>query len=132
MKTSKVLEIIAINERLKWEHWPVYYIQMKLENWETITLWKKTKESIKVWDQISYEEIEPWKKRKEIKENPFQKRQFNQERQNLWAMIWMSYKLAFEIFYSKEEKNFQDTIKFANAIVEEAMKTYKEHEKNPA
>ena len=24
-----------------------------------------------------------------------------------------------------------DTIKFANAIVEEAMKTYKEHEKNP-
>jgi hypothetical protein len=44
----------------------------------------------------------------------------------------MSYKLAFEIFYSKEEKNFQDTIKFANAIVEEAMKTYKEHEKNSA
>ena len=129
MKKSKVLEIIAINEWLKWEHWPVYYIQMKMENWETITLWKKSKDAFKVWDEISYEEIEPWKKRKEIKENPFQRKSFNQERQNLWAMIWMAYKLAFETFYSKEEKNFQDTIKFANAIVEEAMKTYKEYEK---
>jgi hypothetical protein len=44
----------------------------------------------------------------------------------------MAYKLAFEVFYSKEEKNFADTIKLANAIVEEAMKTYKEHEKNSA
>lgn len=131
MKKSKVLEIIAINEWLKWEHWPVYYIQMKMENWETITLWKKSKDAFKVWDEITYQENWEWK-RKEIKENPFQRRSFNQEKQNLWAMIWMAYKLAFEVFYSKEEKNFADTIKLANAIVDEAMKTYQEHEKNSA
>lgn len=128
MKKSKVLEIIAINEWLKWEHGPVYYIQMKMENWETITLWKKSKDAFKVWDEITYQENWEWK-RKEIKENPFQRKSFNQEKQNLWAMIWMAYKLAFEVFYSKEEKNFADTVKLANAIVDEAMKTYQEHEK---
>lgn len=126
---ATIKEIVWINERNKGDHWPIYYITMKMDNDELITIWKKSKDSFKVGDVINYEVVEEWRKRKEIKENNFQKRTFNQERQNLWAMIWMAYKLAFEVYYSKEEKNFSETIKFANEVFKEAMKTYKENEK---
>ena len=126
---AKIKDIVGINERNKWEHGPVYYFTMKMDNDELITLWKKSKESFKVWDEVNYEVVEEGRKRREIKEAWFMRRNFNQEKQNLWAMIWMSYKLAFEVYYSKEEKNFNETIQFANAIVKEAMKTYNENEK---
>ena len=124
MKTAKIKEIVWINERNKWEHWPIYYITMKMDNEELITLWKKNKEAFKVWDEVSYEVVEEWRKRKEIKENTFQKKPFSQEAQNRGAMIWMSYKLAFEIYYDKEKENFQETVALANRIFEEAMSTY--------
>lgn len=126
---AKIKEIVWINERNKGEHGPIYYITMKMDNNELITLWKKSKESFKVWDEVNYEVVEEGRKRREIKEAWFPRRSFNQEKQNLWAMIWMSYKLAFEVYYSKEEKNFNETILFANEIVKEAMKTYNEYEK---
>ena len=124
MKTAKIKEIVWINERNKWEHWPIYYITMKMDNEELITLWKKNKEAFKVWDEVSYEVVEEWRKRKEIKENTFQKKPFSQEAQNRGAMVWMSYKLAFEIYYDKEKENFQETVALANRIFEEAMSTY--------
>ena len=122
MKTSKILEITNVNERNKWEHWPVYYITMKLENQETITLWKKKQDAFKIGDTVSYEVVEEWKRRKEIKEQPFQKKSFS-EWQNRWAMVWMAFKLAFELVY-KSEDDFQNAVALANRIFEEAMQCY--------
>lgn len=121
---AKIKDIVWINERNKGDHGPIYYITMKMDNDELITLWKKNKDSFKVWEEISYEVVEEWRKRKEIKE--FQRRPFNNEATNRGAMIWMAFKLAFEVYYNKEEKNFTDTIKFANDVFKEAMKTYKD------
>ena len=121
---AKIKDIVWINERNKGDHGPIYYITMKMDNDELITLWKKNKDSFKVWEEISYEVVEEWRKRKEIKE--FQRRPFNNEATNRGAMIWMAFKLAFEVYYNKEEKNFTDTIKFANEVFKEAMKTYKD------
>lgn len=105
---------------------------MKLDNWETITLGKKKADAFKVWDQISYEVVEEGKKWKEVKENPFQRKPFNSESNNRWAMVWMAYKLAFELVYKKED-DFQKAVLLANAIYDQAMITYgvepKEEEK---
>lgn len=127
---AKIKDIVWINERNKGDHGTIYYITMKMDNNELITLWKKDKEAFKVWEEINYEVVEEGRKRREIKE--FQKRSFNQEATNRSAMIWMAFKLAFEVYYNKEEKNFTDTIKFANEVFKEAMKTFKEDEKNTA
>ena len=120
---AKITEIVWVNERNKWEHWPIFYITMKMDNNELITLWKKNKEAFKVWDEVNYEVVEEWRKRREIKE--FQKKPFNQEKQNIWAMVWMALKLAVENYYDKEKENFQETIAFAYRLLDEAMEMYK-------
>lgn len=97
MKTSKIKEIISVNEWTKWEHWPVFYFNMKMENGETIKLWKKKQDAFKVWDTVSYEENGEWRW-KEIKEQPFVKK-YNAEANTRWAMIWMAIKLAFDKVY---------------------------------
>jgi hypothetical protein len=65
MKQSKITQILKTNE---WEskYGKMYSITLKLENWETITLNKKKQDAFKLWDNVKYEEIEAWKKRKEI------------------------------------------------------------------
>lgn len=123
MKTAIIKEIVWINERNKWEHGPVFYITMKMDNDELITLGKKSRDAFKVWDSITYEVVEEGRKWREVKENPFVKKQRNQESQNRGAMIWMSYKLAFELAY-KWEDDFQNAVALANRIFECAMDTY--------
>lgn len=123
MKTSKITEIINVNERNKWEHWPIFYITMRMENWEIITLWKKKKDAFKVWDTVSYEENWEWKWKQVIEDQrPQQKKAFG-EIQNRWAMVWMAMKLAFELVY-KTEDDFQSAVVLANRIFEEAMAMY--------
>lgn len=124
MKTWKITEITKVNKWDKWEHWPVYYISMKLDNWEQITLGKKKEDAFKVWDVVNYEEVEEGKKWKEVKENPFPKRSFNSEWNNKGAMIGMAIKVAFEAIYDKKEQNFQETMALAQRIYEEGMKMY--------
>lgn len=126
MKTAKITEITKVNKWDKWEHWPIYYISMKLDNNELITLWKKKEDAFKVGDTVNYEVVEEWKKWKEVKENPFRPRA-NSESNNVGAMIWMAYKLAFEVFYDKKEKNFKETVALAQRIFEEAMNTYESY-----
>ena len=122
MKTGKVLEILGSKE-WKGEHGSVFYINMKLDNWETISLGKKKSDAFKVWDTINYEVVEEWKKWKEVKENPFQKKVFNSESTNRGAMVGMAYKLAFELVYKKAD-DFREAVALANRIYEEAMATY--------
>ena len=125
MKQAKVLEILGCRE-WTWDHWTVFYIQMKLDNWETITLGKKKSDAFKVGDQVSYEVVEEGKKWKEVKENPFQRKPFNQEANNRWAMIGMAIKTAFEVFYDPKKENFKETMALAQRIFEEAMSMFNE------
>lgn len=121
MKTSKISKIVSVNERNKWEHWPVFYFTMDLENGETIKLWKKKQDAFKLGDTISYEENGEWRW-KEVKEQPFAKK-FNSEANNRGAMVWMAIKLAFELVY-KTEDDFQNAVVLANRIFDEAMSMY--------
>lgn len=123
MKTAKITEIIKVNKWDKGEHWPIYYISMKLDNNELITLWKKKEDAFKLWDTVNYEVVEEGKKWKEVKENPFKPR-YNSESNNKWAMIGMAIKVAFEVFYDKKEQNFQETFALAQRIYEEGMKMF--------
>ena len=128
MKTAKVQEITKVNE-WKWPNWTIFYINMKLDNWETISLWKKSKDAFKVGDQVNYEVVEEGKKWKEVKENPFKPRAYNSEWNNKGAMIWMAIKTAFELLYDKKEQNFNECIALAHRIYEEWMAMFNETEK---
>ena len=44
-------------------------------------------------------------------------------------MVWMAYKLAFELVY-KKDTDFQTAVALANRIYEEAMATYNTGEKS--
>ena len=70
MKTSKILEITKTKLR-EGENRKLYYITLRLENWEYITLWKKREDAFKVGQIVKYEEIEKWKKWQEVKEKSF-------------------------------------------------------------
>ena len=126
MKTGKVLEILGSKE-WKGEHGSVFYINMKLDNWETISLGKKKSDAFKVGDTINYEVVEEWKKWKEVKDNPFQKKVFNSESTNRGAMVGMAYKLAFELVYKKAD-DFREAVALANRIYEEALSMLNEWE----
>ena len=122
MKTAKVLEITKVNE-WKWPNGTIFYINMKLDNEDNISLGKKKADAFKVWDTVNYEVVEEGKKWKEIKENPFKPKALNSEWNNRGAMVWMAYKLAFELIY-KKDTDFQPAVALANRIYEEAMATY--------
>ena len=126
MKTWKITEITKVNKWDKWEHWPIYYISMKLDNSEVITLGKKKEDAFKVWDTVNYEVVEEWKKRKEVKENPFRPRATNPDN-NVWAMIGMAMKLAFEHLYDKT--NYKETFQLGVRIFEDSMQLFEEYTK---
>lgn len=127
MKTAKVVEITKVNE-WKWPNGTVFYINMKLDNDDTISLGKKKADAFKVGDTVNYEVVEEGKKWKEVKENPFRPRA-NYDSNNKWAMVGMALKIAFECYYDKKADNFKDTIEFAKGIVDEAMGMLWEEEK---
>ena len=127
MKTAKVKEITKVNE-WKWPNGTIFYINMKLDNNEEISLWKKSKDAFKVGDTVNYEMVEEngKTKYKEVKENPFKPRQnFNPESTNKGAMVWMAMKLAFEQLYDKT--NYNEVIQLATRIFEDAMSIYESY-----
>lgn len=127
MKTTKIKEIVSVEER-EWQYWKMYWHKLNLENWETIKLNKKKPNSFKVWDTISYEENWEWKWKQIVEDNQKSKKKFN-ESNNVWAMVWMSYRLAFEMAY-KWEDDFQKTVALAQRIFDEAMWTYNAYQEN--
>lgn len=127
MKTAKVTEITKVNE-WSWPNGTIYYINMKLDNNETISLGKKSKDAFKVGDTVNYEMVqENWKtKFKEVKENPYAKRSTPSESSNKGAVIWMALKIAFEVMYDKKTQNFTETVALAQRIVDVAEDMMKE------
>ena len=121
MKTAKITEIIKVNEWTKWPHWTLYYIYMKLDNWETINLWKKKPDAFKVGDTVSYNTIEEWKKYEEVREDNWSKSRTFSSDNNKGAVVWMALKIAFECYYDKKAENFNETVALAQRIVDVAM-----------
>ena len=129
MKKAKITEITKVNE-WKWPNGTIYYINMKLDNNEEISLWKKSKDAFKVWDTVNYEMVEEngKTKYKEVKENNFRPRPtYNPETTNKGAMVWMAMKLAFEQLYDKT--NYNEVIQLATRIFEDAMAIYENYGK---
>lgn len=125
MKTAKVTEITKVNE-WKWPNGIIYYINMKLDNNEEISLWKKSKEAFKIGDTVNYEMVEEngKTKYKEVKENNYKPRQtYNPEANNRWAMIWMAIKLAFDKVYQWED-DFEKASYLSQRIFDLAMDMY--------
>lgn len=112
MTTAKITEIWNINE-WNWPHGVIYYIPLKLDNGETIRLWKTKKDAFKVGDSVSYEVVEEGKKWKEVKENPFIKKQYGDN--GKWAMVGMAIKTAFDLVY-KWDDDFQKAAFLAQRI----------------
>ena len=129
MKTAKITEITKVNE-WKWPNGTIFYINMKLDNNEEISLWKKSKDAFKVGDTVNYEMVEEngKTKYKEVKENPFKpKTNFDPDKTNKSATIWMAMKIAFEVLYDKT--NYNETIQLATRIFEDAMAMYENYGK---
>ena len=129
MKTAKITEITKVNE-WKWPNGTIFYINMKLDNNEEISLWKKSKDAFKVGDTVNYEMVEEngKTKYKEVKQNNFQPRSaYNPEANNKSATIWMAMKIAFEVLYDKT--NYNETIELATRIFEDAMAMYENYGK---
>lgn len=132
MKQSKVESILNTRE-WSWPNWAVFYIQMKLENWETITLGKKSKDAYKEWDEVKYEAYTDanWKQKwKEVKENPFVAKKSNTDNSK-WAMIWMAIKTAFELVY-KTENDFDKAKDLAKQILLLALEMQWEQKDSPS
>ena len=115
MKTWKITEIWNINE-WNWPHWVTYYISLKLDNWEQISLWKQKKDAFKVWDEVKYEEYtnSKWNKAwKEVRENNGWRKPYGDNGKG--AMVWMALKIAFDKAYNWED-DFQKAAYLAQRI----------------
>lgn len=107
---AKILEIWNINE---WngKFGLTYFIKLRLDNWERITLWKQKKDAFKVGDEVNYEVVEAGKKWKEIKDN-FKKSYWDNGKS---ATIGMAIKLWFELVY--KDKGLEEAKKLAKEIL---------------
>lgn len=110
MKTSKITQITKTKVR-DWPNGRVYYISLKLENGEDITLWKKKEDAFKVGQDIKYEEIEKGKKWKEIKENWF-------KTSNPKKDIVLT---AFQVAFSNERlaRSYKDCLNLVDKLIPE-------------
>lgn len=125
MKTAKITEIWNINE-WKWPHGMVYYINLKLDNLEAISLGKTKKDAFKVGDTVNYEDYTDAngkQKQREVRENNFVPNKKSYGDNNKWAFIWMAMKIAFDKVYEKEE-DFQKATYLAQRIYDVAMDMY--------
>ena len=126
MKTSTVKEITKVNE-WDWPHGKVFYINMKMENWDTISLGKKTEDAFKVGDSISWEDYSDAKwaiKQREVKENPFRPIAQANNQCSKSAQVWMAIKVAFDLVYEKKgieeaKKLTKEILLFAQELVGE-------------
>ena len=117
MKQSKITQILKTNE---WEskYGKMYSITLKLENWETITLNKKKQNAFKLWDNVKYEEIEAWKKRKEIIDKKPESNQGNPRS----YFTSVAFQIAFQNYSWEDSYQFCSTL--ARRIYSDMMDNY--------
>ncbi len=119
MKQSKITQILEALER-EGKYGKMFTIAMTLENWETIQINKKNKDAFKVWDNIKYEVIEEWKKRKEVKEENRGVQKQHGDQRGYFTSI--AFQIAFNQ-YSWEE-SYQNCSNLARRIYSDMLDNY--------
>ena len=109
MKTSKILEITKTKLR-EGANGKLYYITLRLENGEYITLWKKKENAFKVGQEIKYEEVEKGKKWKEVKE-----KSFSQDPKS--AIVLTAFQVAFSAQHLAP--TFRDCLNLVDRLIPE-------------
>lgn len=109
MKTSKILEITKTKLR-EGANGKLYYITLRLENGDYITLWKKREDAFKVWQVVKYEEVEKGKKWKEVKE-----KSFAQDPKS--AIVLTAFQVAFSAKYLAP--TFRDCLNLVDRLIPE-------------
>ena len=129
MKQPKIIQILNTNE-WEWKFGKMYSITLKLENGETIALNKKNPDAFKVGFVVKYEEIEPWKKWKEINDKKQESGNFNPR--SYFTSI--AYQIAFDkmfkwiddydISVTLNEYNHFNSVKLAKRIFGDMLDNY--------
>ena len=116
-QTAKIKEILEAKE-WQWKYWPMFNFNMKMDNWEYIHLNKKSKDAFKVWDEVTYRVVEPWKKWEEVKQNAFKPKA--QDQRGYFTSI--AFQIAFQS-YSWEE-SYKYCSDLARRIFADMMDNY--------
>ena len=97
----------------------MYSITLKLENGETIALYKKNPDAFKVGFVVKYEEIEPGKKWKEIKDKKQENSNFNPR--SYFTSI--AYQIAFDKMF-KGVDDYNISVELAKRIFGDMLDNY--------
>lgn len=111
MKTAKIDQIIESKERAWSKYWPMFFIKMKLDNWETITLMKKKADAFKSGDTVNYDEYtdDKWNQKwKEIKESWFKKGDYKQDQRGYFTSV--AFQIAFQSY------SWEDSYKYCSDL----------------
>lgn len=121
-QTAKVQQIEKITE-WEWKFGKMYSIYLKMDNWESIKLNKKKKDSFKIWDTISYEVVKPWEQWKEIQQD--KPRKTNNSQSQEWYFTSIAFQIWFQGFNPLDDnENFQARVLASRRIFSEMMDNY--------
>ena len=121
-QTAKVQQIEKTTE-WEWKFGKMYSIYLKMDNWESIKLNKKKKDSFKIWDTISYEVVKPWEQWKEIQQD--KPRKANNWQSQEWYFTSIAFQIWFQGFNPLDDnENFQARVLASRRIFSEMMDNY--------
>ena len=124
--TTTIKEIVKTKE-WEWKFWKMYAITLHCENGEYPILNKTKPDAFKVWDSVTYEVIEPWKKWKEITEKSWSySKKWNYQSQE-WYFTSIAFQIAFQWFDAlNEDEKFSDRVYIAKRIFSEMVDNLKD------
>ena len=126
--TTKITEIVKTKE-WEWKFWKMYSITLKCENWEYPILNKTKADAFKVWDTVSYEVVEPWKKWKEITEKSWSYSKKWSYQSQEWYFTSIAFQIAFQWFDAlNENEKFADRVYIAKRIFSEMIDNTKDNQ----
>ena len=112
MKTAKIQEIKWFNEWTNPKSWRItYYFNLKMDNWEEISLWKMNKDAFKLWDSVNYEEYtdDKWKQRfREVRPDNWYRKSFQQDQRGYFTSI--AFQIAFQSY------SWEDSYKYCSDL----------------
>lgn len=126
MNSSKIIEIVSVKPYLKWAHWPIYYFTMKLENSDTVNIWKKTEDAFQLGDVLNYVvEVEEYgvKKVRHPKPDEMQQSTTTTTATHTTPIRSSSQNASFALSYSKDlcvagKIEFQDLTNTADVLLD--------------
>lgn len=120
--TTTVKEVVKTKE-WEWKFWKMYAITLHCENWEYPILNKTKADAFKVWDTVTYEVVEPWKKWKEVTEKSKKSGSYQQSQE--WYFTSIAFQIWFQGFNPLDDnEDFQARVLASRRIFSEMMDNY--------